>query len=1056
MPEFIADAFVNILPDFTAFDALLQAKITAALAQVQAQQTGAAAASAGTTAASAAASIQQTLPGFVAIETQAKAAAQAVTQQLAPALNVTLPAASRQAKQAIDDNSNSLKNFQNQLNSFKTLAPILAAAFSIQEFAKFDNAITTSQAVFGDASKSITAFAKQQSDALGLSELQIVKSATAIGGALTGMGVSGKVAAAVATDLTGRAADLAAAFGTTADTALKAFQLGLEGNSRGLKQFNIDISANDQAQEALRLGYRGTVGSLSDVQKAQINYNLILEKSSQFAGDAAKTQNTLAGELRGLKADLTNTAVAFGKDLAPAVGIAVEPIRTFLQVLQAIPQPLQAVIVDLGFAAIAVTALSTKLTALAISDTLPLLLGKLSLGFGGITQGAATATTSVGGLSAGTSALGEILGGVATVPAVAFLGALAAIGAQSDDTKLKLTELGNVADKDLVDAFQKSAENSNSIVNTFKDLIGQLNPFGGRPEDIAATQNIQHQVEALDKVAQGANGLATAQRIVTQSQLSGSVAAGDLAAELTKLQEADDARRTSLGESTSAQEANTASLKENAIALKALFTDTDALKSAQQALNDAHQNTLDLQQKLKDLNAKGGAEELKEAQDKLTNATDAHSQAIQRQIAAQKALDELKAPATQRELTDATDGVTLAQLSLNDALRAQKAAQDALNRTNEIHLNLTGLNLAQIRDAIDNARASQQANQTVSKGKTQAELQDDVTKANIAVTQATEKLTDSQKTLNDTVNKGNVDKIQTKETIDKITAAQYSLAQANNAVTSTTAAQDKAQFELNLKLAGQTTFAKDIDTLNKSIAKSKEAEAKQQDKLTDATAKQKDDLATIEGTLGRISEVLRRQLAENIGLFKGNIPLQRSIIDQVLNQVAPGQTLPLVLSSSKITELFNDIVSDPSKFFELLKQFGLTIPGHAEGAIIDRPTFAQLGEGSLAELILPLTKPDRAWELLSQSLPHMTLPLRQKLEPVIRPDLPKNLGHRQTPMAIASTDNDIEHQILNVLNKILEKPAGDVDVNVFPTAGMSETQLTQKIRDEITRLLGGR
>lgn len=872
------------------------------------------------------------------------------------------------------------------------------------------------------------------------------------------MGVSGKVAASAATELTGRAADLAAAFGTTADTALKAFQLGLEGNSRGLKQFNIDISANDQAQEALRLGYRGTVGSLSDVQKAQINYNLILEKSSQFAGDAAKTQNTLAGELRGLKADVTNTAVAFGKDLAPAVGIIVEPLRAFLEIIQAIPQPLQGVIVDLGFAALAITALSTKLTTLAFSETLPLLLGKISVGFGGITQSANITATSVGGLGQGVSSLGEILGGVATVPAVAFLGALAAIGSQSDETKLKLSDLAGVADKELLDSFQKAADNAIGIGGRTKDILQTLNPFGGKPEDILATQNIQHQVEALDKLAQTAGGLAVAQRVVNQAQLSGDEAAGALAAELTKLQEADDQRRVSLGESTSAQEANTASLKENAIALKALFTDTDALKAAQQSLNDAHQNTLDLQKKLKDLNAKGRAEELKEAQDKLTNATDAHTQALERQRIAQKALDELKAPATQRELTDATDGVTLAQLSLNDALRAQKAAQDALNRTNEIHLNLTGLNLAQIRDAIDNARASQQANQTVSKGKTQAELQDDLTKANIAVTQATEGLTDKQNALNDTINKGNTAKLISKEAINKIEAAQYALAQANNAVTSTTAAQDKAQFELNLKLSGQTNFAKDIDTLNKSIAKSKETEAKQQDKLTEATAKQKDDLATIEGTLGRISEVLRRQLAENIGLFKGNIPLQRSIIDQVLNQVAPGQTLPLVLSSSKITELFNDIVSDPSKFFELLKQFGLTIPGHAEGAIIDRPTFAQLGEGSLAELILPLTKPDRAWELLSQSLPHMTLPLRQKLEPVIRPDIPKSLGHRQTPMAIGpqGMTADQAQLMIDLLDKISEKTAGDVDLNIYPTAGMNEAQLTQKIRDEITRLLGGR
>lgn len=1056
MPDFIAEGFVSIVPDFTTFDALLQAKITAALAQVQATQAAGATASAASTVTSGAA-VQQALPGFAAIQTQATSAAQAVTQQLVPAVNSVAPAM-KNANTASSNLQQSLKGLENQFNNFKNLAFVAVIAESIKQFAQFDNAVTTSKAVFGDASQSIIDFAKQQTDALGLSETQIVKSATAIGGALTAMGASGKEAATVSLQLTQRAADLAAAFGTTADNALKAFQLGLEGNSRGLKQFNIDISAADQAREAARLGYVGTVSSLNDLQKAQIANNLILEKSSQFAGDAAKTQATLAGELRGLKADVTNTGVAIGKDLAPAFAFLVEPVRTVLQLFQDLPQPMQAVIVDATVLGVGISLLSTKLITLA-GISLPAALDKLATLSGGITgfgSGVSEATSATSGLSGGVGALGQILGGVASVPMAAFIVGLDLIGQHSDKTKGSLSDLSQVTNQDLTDTFQKLADNNNSIKHTFDDLINTINPFGHSVD--ASTLSIQHQVEALDKVAAGSNGLANAQRVVTQARLDGSDAADALQAELLKLQQADDDRRTSLGQSTIAQEDNTKALQASATALQALFSDTQALAADNDALTAAQNKQKDLQEQLNTLQKEGGKQELIDAQDKLTNATDAHSQAIARQKAAQEALDDLKAPATQRELQDATDGVTLAQIGLNDALRAQKLAQDALNHTNEIHLDLTGKSLAQIRDAIDNARATASANNTVSKNKTPAELQDDLTKANIGVTTATEKLNDSQSTLNDTINKGNIDKLQSQAAIDKITQANYNLAQANNAVLSTQNAQDKAQFELNNKLAGQTTYATQIKTLNKDIASAKQEEQKAQEKITADTAKQKDDLAATLGTVGRISEVLRQNLASNIGLFANNQGLQRAIVEQVVNQVAPGQTLPLVITPKVITELFNDIVSDPSAFFELLKQFGLTVPGHAEGAVITSETFSRTGEGGLAELILPLTKPDRAWELLAQSLPHMTLPLRQKLEPVIRPDLTRNLGNVHTSQIAIPNAMTAEQaqQMIDLLGDIAERTSGDVDLNIYPTAGMNERQLTEKIRQEFVRLMGGR
>lgn len=100
--------------------------------------------------------------------------------------------------------------------------------------------------------------------------------------------------------------------------------------------------------------------------------------------------------------------------------------------------------------------------------------------------------------------------------------------------------------------------------------------------------------------------------------------------------------------------------------------------------------------------------------------------------------------------------------------------------------------------------------------------------------------------------------------------------------------------------------------------------------------------------------------------------LQKSSVNVKPEDLLKSQGFAAALNSSDVlntvtTALLNDPKSDLRKLFQqLFKQLGFTLPGFAEGAIVDRATHGVFGENG-REVILPLTKPARLMELLSNT-----------------------------------------------------------------------------------------
>lgn len=118
-------------------------------------------------------------------------------------------------------------------------------------------------------------------------------------------------------DLTTRGADFASVYDIEVANALELFQSGLAGETEPLRKFGIDLSAAAVSAYAYANGI-GTVGKeLTEGEKIQARYGLLMESTSNTAGDLTNTFGSLANQQRALTVGLSEAQTQLGEYLLP-------------------------------------------------------------------------------------------------------------------------------------------------------------------------------------------------------------------------------------------------------------------------------------------------------------------------------------------------------------------------------------------------------------------------------------------------------------------------------------------------------------------------------------------------------------------------------------------------------------------------------------------------------------------------------------------------------------------------------------------------------------------
>ena len=213
-----------------------------------------------------------------------------------------------------------------------------------------------SKVVFGAFRDQVVSDLEAFGDAVGRSTFELEGMASSIQDTFVPMGFARGEAAKLSVELTKLAVDVAS-FNNASDTeTMEAFQSALVGNHETVRRFGVVITQATLDQELMRMGIEKGVKTATNAEKVQARLNLITRGTSDAHGDAARTADSFANQMRALKAQVAELAGELGTILLPAataiIGAFIEGTKRakeFLQSMGILTMPIdQALIATRG------------------------------------------------------------------------------------------------------------------------------------------------------------------------------------------------------------------------------------------------------------------------------------------------------------------------------------------------------------------------------------------------------------------------------------------------------------------------------------------------------------------------------------------------------------------------------------------------------------------------------------------------------------------------------------------------------------------------------------
>ena len=183
---------------------------------------------------------------------------------------------------------------------------------------------------FGEGAADINAFAKEASEAFGLTELQAKQFTGTIGAMVKSMGLSEAEAKDMAISMTGLVGDMASFYNLDHETAFEKIRSGLSGETEPLKQLGINMSVANLEAYRLSKGIKTAYDSMTEAERVQLRYSFIMDQTSDAQGDFTRTQDGFANQMRILSNNFDTLAATIGSKFIPLATSGVSAINNLL------------------------------------------------------------------------------------------------------------------------------------------------------------------------------------------------------------------------------------------------------------------------------------------------------------------------------------------------------------------------------------------------------------------------------------------------------------------------------------------------------------------------------------------------------------------------------------------------------------------------------------------------------------------------------------------------------------------------------------------------------
>lgn len=168
--------------------------------------------------------------------------------------------------------------------------------------------------------------------AVGRSRTQLIKYAGTVGDTLKPLWFMSDEALALSDNMIKLAIDVASFNNVSDDQAINAFTKALTGEREALKSLGIVINETDVKNKAYELGLAKTGQELSKQAKALATYQLLLDNTADAQGDAVRTADWRANQLKRVQGIIADTFSKAGRQIAKEGASTLKVVGNFLQI----------------------------------------------------------------------------------------------------------------------------------------------------------------------------------------------------------------------------------------------------------------------------------------------------------------------------------------------------------------------------------------------------------------------------------------------------------------------------------------------------------------------------------------------------------------------------------------------------------------------------------------------------------------------------------------------------------------------------------------------------
>jgi hypothetical protein len=206
-------------------------------------------------------------------------------------------------------------------------------AKTVQTASSYAESVNAVNVAFGKSAQGIIEFGKTAATTLGVSQVDFNNAAVRFSAFAERIVGAGGDASAFIAEISTRASDFASVFNIEVSEALQVFQSGLAGEAEPLKRFGINLLDSEVKAYAMANGIGAVGRELTETEKVQARYGLLLQSTAKTSGDFANTSDGLANQMRILKAEVSNTQIEIGNQLLPVMAELLPIVRDLVREL---------------------------------------------------------------------------------------------------------------------------------------------------------------------------------------------------------------------------------------------------------------------------------------------------------------------------------------------------------------------------------------------------------------------------------------------------------------------------------------------------------------------------------------------------------------------------------------------------------------------------------------------------------------------------------------------------------------------------------------------------